>query len=183
MRKSRNEKGKKAIKMINQQIEKDVVDKIMAQWHNEGYALDDLVVVETCGRLKRLEALLMKKLVHNFMQSGGLQQWEFDVLATLRRSGEPYCLSPSDLFAMTMVTSGTMTNRLHQLQKKNLVERLENPMDKRSLLVQLTKEGKQLIDKVVKAHFDYENELLKNMKSDELQQLNQTLKQMETYIT
>lgn len=163
---------------INNQ-ETDAVDEIIQQWIKEGLAKEQLVAMETFGRIKRLENLFMKKAKELNREHANIEPWEFDVLATLRRSGAPFCLSPSELFTMTMVTSGTMTNRLTQLQKKGLIERLANPNDKRSLLVQLTKKGTELIDGVMTVYLKFENELLADMDGTELAQLNDILKKME----
>ncbi|MEO0378270.1 MAG: MarR family transcriptional regulator, partial [Cyanobacteria bacterium P01_A01_bin.17] len=76
----------------------------------------------------------------------------FDVLATLRRSGPPYQLSPTALFNSMMVSSGTMTHRIDGLEKAELVERIPDPCDRRGTLIQLTNKGFSLINKAVEAH-------------------------------
>src|SRR3546814_8965305 len=82
----------------------------------------------------------------------GLNGASFDVLATLRRAGATYALSPSDLMVSTLVTSGTMTHRIDQLEKAGLVERVRNPDDGRSFLISLSAQGRELIDEAVTAH-------------------------------
>ena len=121
----------------------------------------------------------MRHLAANYKAKFELNHWEFDVLATLRRTGDPYCLSPTALFDSMMVSSGTMTNRLQHLEKKQLIERVDNPEDKRSLLVKLTEDGKQLIDKAVASHIDLENELLGGLSQEELTIVNTLLKKIE----
>lgn len=74
------------------------------------------------------------------------------MLATLRRSGPPYRLSPGDLLDTTMVSSGTMTNRIDQLEKAGLVERIANPEDRRSVIIALTEEGLRRVDEAATAH-------------------------------
>ena len=76
----------------------------------------------------------------------GLEPWEFDVLAALRRAGAPYQLSPGQLVAETLVTSGTMTNRIDRLEARGLVRRLPDPADGRGVLVRLTDAGRGLVD-------------------------------------
>lgn len=160
----------------------DAVDKIIQQWVNEGIDEEQLVPMETFGRIKRLESIFMKKVKELNKAHANIEPCEFDVLATLRRSGQPFCLSPSELFTMTMVTSGTMTNRLTQLQKKGLVERIANPNDKRSLLVQLTEKGITVINDVMTVYLQFENDLVADMSSEELFILNKLLKKIESKI-
>ena len=154
------------------------VEQIIKQWQTQGFADDQITVMESIRRLKRLDVLLMRQL-NRVYQEHHLTQSEFDVLAALRRAGIPYTLSPTELFASMMVTSGTMTNRLQQLEKKQLIKRLENPDDKRSLLVQLTTKGIAVIDKVVPAHIELENQLLSAMSKEELMIINTLLKKIE----
>ena len=157
----------------------DAVGLIIAQWQAEGFAADQLQTMETIGRLKRLEVMLMRQLSANYKANYQLSHWEFDVLATLRRSGAPFTLSPTALFDSMMVSSGTMTNRLQHLEKKQLITRIDNPDDKRSSLVQLTGTGTALIDEVMISHIQLENQLLGDMSAEELSILNVLLKKLE----
>ena len=86
------------------------------------------------GRIKGCAVLLERRLDETFAEFG-LSRWEFDMLATLRRSGAPYCLAPTTLFSTLMVTSGTMTHRMAKLEAQGWIERLPNPADARSSLV------------------------------------------------
>lgn len=162
-----------------QSMGEDAVNRIIMQWQEQGFKSDELVAMETIGRIKRLELLLMRGIAEGHKAQFDLAHWEFDVLATLRRAGEPYCLSPTALFDTMMVSSGTMTNRLQHLEKKKLISRVDNPDDKRSLLVQLTQAGKALMDKALPAHLERENELLAGMSQEELKMLNMLLKKVE----
>ena len=130
----------------------DAVDAIRAQWQRERPDLDtrDMALI---GRLARCAGQLQKRLNDTFAQYG-ICNWEFDVLATLRRSGAPYCLAPTALFSSLMLSSGTMTRQLQLLAERGLVSRLPNPDDARSLLVQLTPQGLDLVNEVVAAHVD-----------------------------
>ena len=157
----------------------DAVSQIIAQWQAEGFGADQLQAMETIGRLKRLEVMLMRQLSANYKTNYQLSHWEFDVLATLRRSGAPFILSPTALFDSMMVSSGTMTNRLQHLEKKQLIARIDNPEDKRSSLVQLTDTGVTLIDEVMTSHIQLENQLLGDMSAEELSILNVLLKKLE----
>lgn len=157
----------------------DAVGLIIAQWQAEGFEAGQLQAMETIGRLKRLEVMLMRQLSANYKTNYQLTHWEFDVLATLRRSGAPFILSPTALFDSMMVSSGTMTNRLQHLEKKQLITRIDNPADKRSSLVQLTDTGVTLIDEVMTSHIQLENQLLSDMSAEELSILNVLLKKLE----
>lgn len=136
----------------------DAVDVILSQWERERPDLD-VGAMGTIGRLKRCAALVQKRLDATFAEFG-LTAWEFDVLATLRRSGAPYSLAPTALFSALMVTSATMTNRLQRLEASGLVVRQANPADARSVLVQLTPEGLERIDRAVEAHVANESRIV-----------------------
>lgn len=128
----------------------DHVEKILEQWRRERPDLD-VAPMGLIGRVKRLAVHLSREQDKVFVRFG-LNSASFDVLATLRRSGAPYSLSPGELMASTMVTSGTMTNRIDQLEKLGLVERTKNPDDGRGFLIALTPEGLALIEEAVAAH-------------------------------
>ncbi len=169
--------------MLTEDCEKeDAVQKIISQWQEQGFAIDSLLAMETIGRIKRLEVILMRKLSAHYKINYQISHWEFDVLATLRRAGTPYLMSPTVLFDSMMVSSGTMTNRLQHLEKKELIERVDNPEDKRSLLVKLTPKGLELIDKAVASHVQLENDLLRDISKEELLIINVLLKKIENQI-
>ncbi len=157
----------------------DAVDILINQWQREGFEAEKLVAMETLGRIKRLEVIIMRKLMANYKENHNLSHWEFDVLATLRRAGSPYRLSPTELFDSMMVSSGTMTNRLQSLEKKELIRRVENLEDKRSLLVELSSDGLELINKAIVSHLKLENKLLEGLSKEEIDILNILLKKME----
>ena len=89
------------------------------------------------------------------------------MLATLRRSGAPYQLSPTELFRSMMVTSGTMTNRIDRLTEKDLVRRIPDPEDRRGILVELTEQGRKLIDSALASHVSNEERLLQSLSPEE----------------
>ncbi|MFS4580444.1 MarR family winged helix-turn-helix transcriptional regulator [Phaeobacter sp. C3_T13_0] len=101
------------------------------------------------------------------METVGLNASSFDVLATLRRSNSDEGLSPNGLLNATMVTSGTMTNRIDQLQKSGLVIRVANPKDKRSCFVKLTQSGLELIDAAITDHVRTQKELVSSFTSEQ----------------
>ncbi|WP_010141752.1 MarR family winged helix-turn-helix transcriptional regulator [Oceanicola sp. S124] len=136
----------------------DQVDRILSQWRQERPDLD-VGPMGTLGRLKRLTDRLTQEL-NSLYAAHGLTAASFDVLATLRRAGPPHALTPSALISWTMVTSGTMTNRLDRLEEAGLVARGANPEDRRGSVVALTPEGLALIDRVVTAHVANQHRLL-----------------------
>ena len=148
----------------------DAVDTILAQWARERPDLD-ASCMGPIGRIKRCSMLLEQILDANFAQFG-LSRWEFDMLATLRRSGEPYRLSPTALFSTLMVTSGTMTHRLKRLEVSELIERTPNPEDARSMLVQLSAKGLALVNQAVELHVEREHALLEALSTTALTELN-----------
>lgn len=151
----------------------DPVDIITAQWRSERPDLD-VGPMGLIGRLMRIAAVLSREMAKTHAEFG-LNLASFDVLATLLRSGAPYALSPNDLLATMMVTSGTMTNRIDQLEKAGLVIRAENPADKRSVLITLTPEGKALIDRAVTAHVATQARLVEGLSPSERDALNRAL--------
>ena len=155
------------------QRQPDAVDAILAQWHRERPDLD-VSPMGPIGRIKRCAALLQRRLDETFAEFG-LSYWEFDVLATLRRSGAPHCLAPTTLFSTLMVTSGTMTHRMGKLEASGWIARLPNPADARSLLVQLTPAGLALIDRAVEAHVANEHRILAPLKAADLAALDARL--------
>ena len=143
----------------------DRIDKIIAQWSEERPDLD-VAPFELVGRFKLISQHLSREMDKTF-SAHGLTHASFDVLATLRRSGSPYGLSPGDLLASTMVTSGTMTNRIDQLVKTGLVERIRNPKDGRSVIISLTDEGFTAVDAALTAHMETQTRLTSDLSRED----------------
>ncbi|MBX9749679.1 MAG: MarR family transcriptional regulator [Roseococcus sp.] len=127
----------------------DHLDLVLAQWGRERPDLD-VGPMGLIGRVLRLSRHLMRDLEATLAQHG-LNFASFDVLATLRRAGPPFALSPNDLLGTMMITSGTMTHRVDQLEKAGHVRRRPNPADGRSVLIALTPAGRALVDGVLGA--------------------------------
>lgn len=151
----------------------DAVDRILEQWKQERPDLD-CSPMGPIGRLKRCAMLLEPRVEAAFIRHD-LVRWEFDMLATLRRAGEPFTLSPTQLFSTLMITSGTMTHRLKALEKRGFICRLANPQDARSMLVALTPEGRERIDRAVETHVENERQLLAGLTAEQRQRLNDAL--------
>ena len=136
----------------------DPVERLLAQWARERPDLDvsPMAVVGRISRLARRIDLAQRETFARY----DLDPAGFDVLATLRRSGPPYELTPSDLVEQTMVTSGAVTKRLDRLEGAGLVERRVAGGDRRSRIVVLTEKGRELIDRAAPEHFANEARLL-----------------------
>ena len=136
----------------------DEVDQIVARWQSERPDLD-VAPLQVLSRVSRLARHLDRARRAAFA-AHGLEAWEFDVLSALRRQGQPYQLSPGALLRATLVTSGTMTNRIDRLAAAGLVSRRPDPQDKRGVLVQLTSAGLRRVDAAFEALLTRERGLL-----------------------
>jgi DNA-binding MarR family transcriptional regulator len=139
----------------------DEVDRLVEAWRRERPDLD-LAPMEVLSRVSRLGHHLEAARRAAFTDHA-IELWEFDVLAALRRAGAPYELSPGRLLRETLVTSGTMTNRVDRLVARALVERLPDPGDRRGVLVRLTATGKEAVDGALASLLDRERELLSTL--------------------
>lgn len=149
------------------------IEDIRTQWAKQRPDIDT-GPMGTIGRVVRLSNLYREEMGKTFVQHG-LSAASFDVLATLLRSGPPHTLSPNQLLATMMVTSGTMTNRIDQLEKEGLVARVPNPQDKRSVHVKLTEAGIQKIDAAVSDHVVVQKQLVEGLSELEQSELNTIL--------
>lgn len=136
----------------------DHVAGILSQWARERPDLDTSAM-GIIGRLHRVAAALHQELRPVFAEEG-LGDGDFDVLAALRRSGAPFELSPGELGATTMVTSGTVTKRVDRLASLGLVTRSTDERDRRVSRVALTDAGRELVDRLVEKHVANEERLL-----------------------
>ncbi len=139
----------------------DEVDRLVEAWHRERPDLDvsPMQVLSRVTRLARhLDLARRQAFADHRLETG-----EFDVLSALRRAGAPYQLSPGHLLRETMVTSGTMTNRIDRLVGKGLVERLPDPGDRRGVLVRLTLAGRGRVDAALEGLLEREQVLLRGL--------------------
>ncbi|WP_233490616.1 MarR family winged helix-turn-helix transcriptional regulator [Paracoccus sediminilitoris] len=161
--------------------EKDRAAKAAASWRRERPDLD-VEAMEIIGRLNELSALITRDHLQPGFDRFGLQGGEFDVLATLRRAGAPYRLTPTALYEATMLSSGGMTARLDRLQARDLIRREPNPDDRRGTLVGLTEAGLALIDRAIGPHAENETRLLSALTGDERAQLNGLLARLRAVL-
>ncbi|MBZ9671669.1 MarR family winged helix-turn-helix transcriptional regulator [Mesorhizobium sp. ES1-3] len=155
----------------------DRAARAIEQWRKERPDLD-VTPMAVIGRLNEVSSLIARERLAPLFARFGLQAGEFDVLATLRRSGSPYALTPTALYEATMVTSGAMTNRLDRLEASGLIQRAPHPNDRRGIVVRLTEKGLALIDEAVTAHVANEHEVLAGLTQAEQETLANLLKKL-----
>jgi DNA-binding MarR family transcriptional regulator len=154
---------------VNQQSDgyRDEVDRLIAAWKRERPDAD-LAPLSILSRITRISRHLDLARKDAFAE---LETWGFDVLAALRRAGSPHTLTPSQLMQETMVTSGTMTNRLDRLEELNLITRLPDPADGRGSLVTLTALGMNKVDEALDQLVKYERTFLTDLSEEEFEAL------------
>jgi DNA-binding MarR family transcriptional regulator len=157
-------------------MEEDHVDQVREQWRAVRPDLDTspIAIVARVGRA----AAYFDQAINEGMARHGLSRSSWDVLASLRRVGPPYELSPTDLYRGLMRTSGAMTNRLHGLERSGLIERVPDPGDGRSMLVRLTPHGCELVDEIAPQHMETERRLLAHLSAEEREQLETSLRRL-----
>ncbi|MFC5707720.1 MarR family winged helix-turn-helix transcriptional regulator [Aeromonas eucrenophila] len=153
-------------------MESDHVDLLLVQWARQRPDLD-CSPMGVLGRVARMAAIAGREVSEDLKECGLLGS-DFDILATLRRADEP--LTPTALYQSAMLTSGAMTARLDKLAERGLIERQAAPSDRRSLLVCLTQEGRELIERAVERHVANERRLLAPLTQAEQAQLAALLK-------
>jgi DNA-binding MarR family transcriptional regulator len=155
---------------------RDEVDALLDAWRRERPDLD-VAPMEVLSRISRLAHHLDRGRAAAF-SAHGLEPWEFDVLAALRRSGAPYQLTPGQLLRETLVTSGTMTNRVDRLVARDLVNRDDHPGDRRGVLVRLTERGRETVDAALADLLGAERAMLEGLPPSDRDQLVETLRQL-----
>jgi DNA-binding MarR family transcriptional regulator len=154
----------------------DEVDRIVEAWRRERPDLD-VTPLTILSRVLRLARHLDLARGSAFAEHD-LEGWGFDVLSALRRAGAPYQLSPGQLVAQTLVTSGTMTNRVDRLAARGLVSRGPDPRDRRGVKVTLTPVGRTVVDAALSDLLDRERILLNELPASERDHLATLLRQL-----
>ncbi|WP_312995790.1 MarR family winged helix-turn-helix transcriptional regulator [Achromobacter animicus] len=154
----------------------DLVDLVISQWAKECPS-QDFSAMSVVARLFRLNAFAARNVNRTFRQYN-LHQGEFDVLATLYRTGAPHAMNPQKLVEALLLTSGAMTNRLDRLEQAGLLVRNPNPEDRRGIIVSLTAEGLRVIKVVLKDYLADLNEFLEPLSAAERRQLAGLLKKL-----
>lgn len=159
---------------------RDRVDELMEQWAGERPDLDHTVMASV-GRLMRLAEVIDQRFEAH-AATYGITRPDADVLFSLRRSGPPYALLPTQLTGALMVASGTMTARLDRLERKGLVERRPNPRDRRSTLVALTDAGFRVTEEGIGEHVAHEERLLDGLTAKDRAQLDALLRKLLAHV-
>jgi len=156
--------------------EHDEVDRIVGAWSRERPDLDfePLQVLSRVGRLSRH----LDRARRAAFAASDLDSWEFDVLSALRRAGSPYQLSPKALLQQTLVSSGTMTNRIDRLVERRLVERRTDPNDGRGILVVMSPLGQERVDAAISTLLVSEAELLDGLTPADREKLSALLRKL-----
>jgi DNA-binding MarR family transcriptional regulator len=133
-------------------MSRDMIDELQDDWSEERPDLDS----EAMGIVLRIQALekILGDQVSDHLRRHGLQWWQYDVLSALRRQGKPYRMAATELAEAGMLTSGAMTHRIDRLEQKGLVRRLQDPQDRRRVLVELTSEGHERVENATEARFE-----------------------------
>lgn len=159
-------------------MKSDPVDAIITRWAELRPDLD-VRAMALVGRLGRA-ALLIEREVGKVLAEHELAIADFDVLASLRRAGPPHRLKPTQFYKTLMLTSGTITNRLDRLEERGLIERLDDPDDRRGTLVALTAKGKASVDRAVTAHVENETRIVSVLSKTERSELDRLLRKLLT---
>ena len=157
-------------------LDEDVVDHLLDDWGRERPDLDASAMA-VVGRLLHVGALVQTRADQR-LRGYGISYTELDVLATLRRSGAPYRLSPTALRRSVLLTSGAMTACLNRLEQRGLIRRSPDAADRRSLMATLTAEGMQLIDDAIAAHFTEADRMIAGLAPTERSELARLLRKV-----
>jgi DNA-binding MarR family transcriptional regulator len=159
----------------------DDVDRIVTAWRRERPDLD-VSPLEVLSRITRI-AKHVDKFRRDAFRTSGIESWEFDVLAALRRAGAPYRLSPKSLLHETLVSSGAMTHRLTKLERRGFITRSSDPDDGRGVVVQLTQSGVEAVDTALSHLVHAEHTLLASLGSTEKKEVAKALRSLTRDIT
>lgn len=154
----------------------DEVDRIVGGWSRERPDLD-FAPLQVLSRVDRL-ARHLERARRTAFGASDLEMWEFDVLSALRRAGHPYQLSPKALLQQTLVSSGTMTNRIDRMVVRGLVERRTDPNDGRGILVVMTAAGADRVDAAITTLVAAEAELLDGLSRTDQERLSALLRKL-----
>ncbi len=155
---------------------RDSVQRLLSEWKQERPELDP-APVGIQGRIMRLSAHLLRQS-ESWLDPLGLSWEAFSLIVTLRRSGKPYELRPTDLLQESLLTSGAITNRIDRVEKMGLVERRPDVDDRRSYIIRLTPAGRKLADKAIARHFEAVRDLLDILSAPEQNQLAELLSKL-----
>jgi len=154
----------------------DLIDSLISEWQQERPRLDSSAM-EIVGRILKLSKIL-EKSASKALSTYGIHYTDLDVLATIKRSGTPYELTPSQLIKSVLITSGAMTALLNRLTKLELIYRSQDSKDGRIKLVGLTPKGSKLIDKAIETRFNEAKDSISVLNKKENTELSALLKKL-----
>ena len=155
----------------------DHVDRVVEQWAEERPDLD-ASPIRIIGRISRLSRAIDRQLKTVFDRHG-LEAWEYDVLASLRRSGPPYELTAGELLDALMITSGAVTNRIDRLEQRGFVRRIKGADDRRVVRIRLTPAGRAAVDATIQDHLGNEAGILRALTPADAWQLERLLRKVQ----
>jgi DNA-binding MarR family transcriptional regulator len=155
-------------------MKKDMIDDVQNDWSEQRPDLNS----EAMGVVLRIQALakILGEQTAQRLDEHDLQWWQYDVLSSLRRQGEPYRMTATELADTVMLTSGAMTNRIDRLEAAGLISRMADPDDRRRVLVQLTGEGLKLVESAAEARFQSARDALYCLDGQQRSQLSDLLR-------
>jgi len=162
--------------------QRDSIEPLLEGWRRERPDLDPWPLA-ILGRIQRLSHHLLRD-AETWLKPLGLSWESFSLIVTLRRSGAPFALKPTDLYKESLLSSGAITNRIDRVERMGLVTRHKDPDDRRGVIVRLTAKGRSLADRAIKTHFDAMAKILSALKPAERKQvaglLEKLLRSIET---
>lgn len=173
--------------MNDNELKLDRADNARSQWEREkptlgltaeqaaGFDLEPMVLL---GRLAEARDTIAERFTEPVFKAHKLKKGEFDVLATLRRAGAPFTLMPTDLYRSTMVSSGGMTSRLDKLEKAGHIARKRHPTDRRAVMIELTDQGKQLVEAMLPEYVEAQKRALSRLSDADREKLCEGLRKL-----
>jgi DNA-binding MarR family transcriptional regulator len=161
-------------------VQPDHVDRVVEAWGRERPDVD-ASPIQIVGRVSRLSRQIDQRLKPVFNQHG-LEAWEYDLLASLRRAGPPYELTAGEILEALMITSGAVTNRIDRLEQRGYVKRQVAAGDKRFVRVRLTAAGRKVMDAALPDHLANESSLLEALTAAERRQLVKLLRKLQAHL-
>ena len=157
-------------------MSQDPTDRVLNGW---GESRPDLGVgaLQVTARLSRIGPHLARRQEEVFGRFG-LSRGEVGALSALRISGPPYQLSPTRLAKGLMLSSAGVTSRIDRLERRGLVRLLDDPDDRRGVIIELTDQGRQVVDDAVAALAISDRQLLDRLDPEEVQQLEGLLRKV-----
>lgn len=158
------------------EVNGDFIDELLADWLRQRPDLDS-TALGVVLRIQALEKILGDRAAERLMEFG-LHWWQYDVLSALRRQGKPFELAAAELAEAGMRSSGAVTNRIDRLEADGLVRRLQDPDDRRRVLVRLTPRGRELVDRVTAARFEAAQAALAGLAAKDRRRLDALLRNL-----